>query len=69
MVETGLPPATALQTATYNAAQVLGATDLGQLEPGFRGDIVAVPGDPVADISLTSKVDFVMKEGVVYRRP
>jgi imidazolonepropionase-like amidohydrolase len=69
MVETGMPAATALQTATYNAAQVLGAGDLGQLEPGFRGDVVAVPGDPLADISLTSKVDFVMKGGVVYRRP
>jgi imidazolonepropionase-like amidohydrolase len=69
MVDTGMPPATALQTATYNAAQVLGVTDLGQLEPGFHGDVVAVPGDPLQDISLTSKVDFVMKEGVVYRRP
>jgi imidazolonepropionase-like amidohydrolase len=69
MVETGLPAATALQTATYNAAQVLAVTDIGQLEPGFRADVVAVPGDPLADISLTSKVDFVMKDGVVYRRP
>ena len=69
MVETGLPTATALQTATYNAAQVLGVTDIGQLEPGFRGDVVAVPGDPTADIALTSKVDFVMKDGVVYRHP
>jgi imidazolonepropionase-like amidohydrolase len=69
MVETGLPAATALQTATYNAAQVLAVTDIGQLEPGFRADLVAVPGDPLADISLTSKVDFVMKAGVVYRRP
>jgi imidazolonepropionase-like amidohydrolase len=69
MVETGLPPAAALQTATYNAAQVLAVTDIGQLEPGFRADVVAVPGDPLADISLTSKVDFVMKDGVVYRRP
>jgi len=69
MVDTGMPPATALQTATYNAAQVLGVTDLGQLEAGFHGDVVAVPGDPLQDISLTSKVDFVMKEGVIYRRP
>jgi len=69
MVATGMPAATALQTATYNAAQVLGATDIGQLEPGFHADVVAVPGDPVADIALTSKVDFVMKDGTVYRRP
>ncbi len=69
MVETGMPAAVALQTATYNAAQVLGVTDIGQIEPGYRADVVAVPGDPLADISLTSKVDFVMKDGVVYRRP
>ena len=69
MADAGMPTATALQTATYNAAQVLGATDLGQLEAGFRGDVVAVPGDPLQDISLTSKVDFVMKDGVIYRRP
>ena len=69
MVETGLPTATALQTATYNAAQVLGVPDIGQIEPGFRADVVAVPGDPTADIALTSKVDFVMRDGVVYRHP
>jgi imidazolonepropionase-like amidohydrolase len=69
MVDTGMPAATALQTATYNAAQVLGVTDIGQLEPGFRADVVAVPGDPTADIALTSKVDFVMRDGVVYRHP
>ena len=69
MVDTGMPAATALQTATYNAAQVLGVTDIGQLEPGFHGDVVAVPGDPTTDIALTSKVDFVMKGGVIHRRP
>ena len=36
------------------------------IEPGFRADIVAVPGNPLADITLTRKVDFVMKDGVVY---
>ena len=69
MVDTGMPAATALQTATYNAAQVLGVTDIGQLEPGFHGDVVAVRGDPTTDIALTSKVDFVMKGGVIHRRP
>ena len=48
---------------------MLGVTDIGQLEPGFHGDVVAVPGDPTTDIALTSKVDFVMKDGVVYRHP
>lgn len=67
MVEAGIPPAYALQSATYFAAQVLGVEDQGLLETGQRADIVAVPGDPLADISVVLKVDFVMKDGVVYR--
>jgi imidazolonepropionase-like amidohydrolase len=67
MVEAGMPANEALQAATFRAAQVLGASDLGQLEPGFRADVVAVPGNPLADIALTSKVAFVMKDGVVFR--
>jgi imidazolonepropionase-like amidohydrolase len=66
MVEAGMPPALALQSATWSAAQVLGAKDLGQLAPGFRADVVAVAGDPVADIALTRRVAFVMKDGVVH---
>lgn len=67
MVEAGIPPAYALQSATYFAAQVLGVDDQGLLEPGQRADIVAVPGDPLADIAVVLKIDFVMKDGVVYR--
>jgi imidazolonepropionase-like amidohydrolase len=66
MVEAGMPAAAALQAATFNAAEVLGAADLGQLEQGFRADVVAVPGNPLDDIALTSKVSFVMKDGNVY---
>jgi imidazolonepropionase-like amidohydrolase len=66
MVEAGMPPAEALQAATFRAAQVLGVADIGQIAPGFRADVVAVPGNPLADITLTRKVDFVMKDGVVY---
>ena len=69
MVEAGIPASYALQSATFYAAQVLGADDQGVLEPGMRADIVAVPGDPLADISVVMKVDFVMKDGKVYRRP
>jgi imidazolonepropionase-like amidohydrolase len=69
MVEAGMPPAEALQAATYRAAEVLAVDDIGQIEPGLRADIVAVPGNPLADISLTRKVDFVMKDGIVYRAP
>jgi len=66
MVEGGMPAAEVLQSATYRAAEVLGVADLGQLAPGFRADVVAVPGNPLADISLTRKVALVMKDGVVY---
>ena len=66
MVEGGMPPAQALQAATYLAAQVLQVTDIGQIEPGLRADIVAVQGNPLEDIELTRKVAFVMKDGVVY---
>ncbi|MBN8262738.1 MAG: amidohydrolase family protein [Xanthomonadales bacterium] len=69
MVEAGIPAAYALQAATIHAAEVLGVDDQGVVEPGKRADIIAMPGDPVADIANTTKVDFVMKDGVVYREP
>jgi imidazolonepropionase-like amidohydrolase len=69
MVEAGMPAAEALQAATYRAAEVLEVADIGQIDPGFRADVVAVPGNPLADISLTRNVDFVMKDGVIYRAP
>ncbi|KAA2286278.1 metal-dependent hydrolase family protein [Arenimonas fontis] len=69
MVEAGMSPAEALRTATVHAAEVLGAGDLGQLAAGFRADVVAVPGNPLEDISLTRKVDFVMKDGRIVLQP
>ena len=65
MVEAGMPAAAALQSATYSAADALGVEDIGQLAPGFRGDVVAVPGNPLEDIGLMSHVNFVMKDGTV----
>ncbi len=44
-------------------------SDLGTVEPGKLADLVATPGDPLADISAVLKVEFVMREGVVYKRP
>jgi imidazolonepropionase-like amidohydrolase len=64
LVEVGVPAPKALQMATYNAAEVLGAADLGQLQPGFQADVVAVAGNPLDDIALTTEVGFVMKGGV-----
>ena len=69
MVEAGMPAAYALQAATIRAAEVLGVDDQGVVEPGKRADIIAMPGDPVADIGNVLKVDFVMKDGAVYKEP
>lgn len=69
MVKFGMTPAQAIRAATVNAAELLGTKDwLGTLEAGKFADIVAVPGDPLSDVSLMEKVDFVMKGGIIYRR-
>lgn len=68
MVAGGMSPMVAIQSATLEASKLLRISDrLGTLEPGKIADIVAVPGDPIADIRLTRSVAFVMKEGVVYK--
>lgn len=67
MVKAGLSPVRALKAATSVAAELLGRDDLGVLAPGKLADIVAIPGDPIANIQDTAKVDFVMKNGIVYR--
>jgi imidazolonepropionase-like amidohydrolase len=68
MVEAGMKPADALRAAMSVDAELLGVADrLGTLEAGKLADVVAVPGDPLADIRQTEKVFFVMKDGVVYR--
>jgi len=69
MVEAGIPAAYALQAATIHAASVLGVDDQGVIEEGKRADIIALPGDPVADINAVLGVDFVMKDGKVHRSP
>lgn len=70
MVQYGMSAADVLRADLINGAKLLGwEGKIGELEPGFYADVVAVQGDPVADISAVSHVDFVMKDGVVYRRP
>lgn len=67
LVRLGMPPIDALRAATIRAAQALGMADrLGSLTPGKLADLVAVPGDPLADIRVMERVVFVMKDGVVY---
>lgn len=67
MVRAGLSSIRALKAATSVAAALLGRHDLGVVAPGKLADIVAMPGDPIEDIGVTAKVDFVMKDGIVYR--
>lgn len=69
MVNAGLSPVRALKAGTSVAAELLGRDDIGVLASGKLADIVAMPGDPIADISATAKVDFVMKDGIVKRMP
>ncbi|HTA63990.1 MAG TPA: amidohydrolase family protein, partial [Xanthomonadaceae bacterium] len=69
MVEAGMPAAFTLQAATTHAAQLLKHDkDIGSVATGKYADIVAVQGDPLADITLMQHVSFVMKAGVVYKR-
>ena len=59
----GMSPLDAIRTATINAADLLGRTDRGEIAPGKLADLVAVRGDPIADITATEHVTFVMKGG------
>lgn len=69
MVDAGIPAAYALQAATVHAAALLKkSADLGSIAAGKYADIIAVDGDPLADIDVMQKVAFVMKAGTVYRR-
>ncbi len=64
MVEAGMQPMAALRSATSVAAEVLDASDsIGSIAPGRYADIVAVPGNPLTDITLMERVNFVMKNG------
>ena len=68
MIGLGMSPIDALKTATSNDAELFGlAQKLGTLEKGKLADVIAVPGDPTADITATERVFFVMKEGKIIR--
>lgn len=70
MVEAGMPALAAIKSATIVPAKFLGVDDrLGTIETGKLADLVAVPGDPLADITVMQRVSFVMKDGVVYKAP
>ena len=68
MVDLGMQPIEALRSATANDAELLGiAQKTGTLEKGKLADIIAMPGDPITDITATERVFFVMKEGKIIR--
>jgi imidazolonepropionase-like amidohydrolase len=67
LVDRGMTPVEAIRAATTVAADLIDVDDRGRLAPGLFADIVGVPGDPTADITVTEQVRFVMKGGEVYR--
>jgi imidazolonepropionase-like amidohydrolase len=69
MVERGMSVADALRAATINGAELLRLDDRGRLAEGLRADVIAVDGDPLAEIESLSRVSFVMKKGEILKRP
>ena len=68
MVKSGMSPADAIKAATWSAADLIGDTkDIGSVQAGRYADLIAVTGDPLADVTVLEHVDFVMKGGVVYK--
>jgi imidazolonepropionase-like amidohydrolase len=69
MAKYGMTPLASLQAGTINGAKLLGwQGQIGALKPGYLADVIAVPGNPLADISVLQKVTFVMKGGIVFRK-
>jgi imidazolonepropionase-like amidohydrolase len=68
LVERGMTPLQAIRAATLVSAELIDVDDRGRLEEGLLADIIAVPGDPLADITVTESVGFVMKGGQIYRQ-
>jgi imidazolonepropionase-like amidohydrolase len=68
LVDRGMTPLGAIRAATTVACELIDVDDRGRLEAGLLADIIAVPGDPLADITVTESVRFVMKGGQIYRQ-
>jgi imidazolonepropionase-like amidohydrolase len=67
LVDRGMTPAQAIRAATVVSADLIDVDDRGRIVPGLLADIIGVPGDPTADITVTEQVKFVMKDGEVFR--
>jgi imidazolonepropionase-like amidohydrolase len=69
MVKYGMTPLAVLQADLLNGAKLLGwQGQIGALKTGYWADVIAVPGDPLDDISVLQRVSFVMKRGVICRK-
>jgi imidazolonepropionase-like amidohydrolase len=68
LVKYGMTPLQAIQSATISAADLLGVTDRGSIEPGLRADLIAVSGNPLENVRTLESVSFVMKAGKVYKK-
>ena len=69
MVKYGMTPMQAIQATTSNAADLLGhSNELGSIKPGKYADIIAVTGDPLSDVRLLETLQFVMKDGKIYKQ-
>ena len=68
-VELGQTPIGAIRSATINNADLFGVSDRGRIATGLLADLIAVDGDPLADISELTDVDFVMRGGMVFKSP
>jgi imidazolonepropionase-like amidohydrolase len=69
MVKFGMSPLAAIQAGTLNGAKLLGwQGHIGAIKAGYFADVVAVPGNPLDDISALQRVSFVMKDGVTYKK-
>jgi len=69
MVQWGMTPIQAIRAATTSASEALGRSDVGAIEPGRYGDIIAVRGDPLANVAVLEHVDAVIKGGQLVKGP
>lgn len=67
-VDAGMSPMEALKTGTVNAAMAGGLRDRGKLSPGMAGDVIALDGNPLDDIDAVLSVNFVMRDGLIFKR-
>lgn len=69
LVERGMAPLEAIRAATLNAADLLGVDDRGTIAEGRLADLIAVPGNPLEDVTALERVEFVMVGGEVVKGP